>query len=114
MKRSGKGKTREEIRAYDRAWWAALTPEERRQKIGVRGARRRAIGAWAACYKSERGCSVCPEKDARCLDFHHLGEKEREVGDMVRLGFSRARILKEIAKCRILCANCHRKLHRME
>jgi len=33
------------------------------------------------------------------------------VSYMVRQKLSRQRILDEIAKCDILCANCHRKLH---
>jgi hypothetical protein len=29
-------------------------------------------------------------------------------------GFSRARMLREIAKCEVLCANCHIKHHLQE
>lgn len=56
-------------------------------------------------------CSKCSENHPACLDFHHLGNKESNVGEMVNLGRSKKRILQEIAKCIVLCSNCHRKLH---
>ncbi len=61
------------------------------------------------------GCSRCEESDLACLDFHHRdgGEtKEGHIGYIRR--FSIERILAEIAKCDVLCANCHRKHHRDE
>lgn len=58
-------------------------------------------------------CSRCPENHVSCLDFHHRdpNEKTINVGDAVRRGWSITRIVEEITKCDILCANCHRKLH---
>jgi predicted HNH restriction endonuclease len=55
-------------------------------------------------------CQICGENDVRCLDFHHRnpGEKSFSVVQSIR---SMPRLLQEIEKCDILCANCHRKLH---
>jgi hypothetical protein len=55
------------------------------------------------------GCIKCGEKEQSCLDFHHLGEKDKTVSSM--LGMNEERVRAEISKCVILCANCHRKLH---
>lgn len=55
------------------------------------------------------GCTQCSEKEPAVLDFHHLGDKDVNVSTM--LAMSRIRILAEIAKCIVLCANCHRKVH---
>jgi hypothetical protein len=42
-----------------------------------------------------------------CMDFDHVrGVKVRGVGLMV--SYSRDKILAEIAKCEVVCANCHR------
>jgi hypothetical protein len=60
-------------------------------------------------YKKNNPCR-CGESDPRCLDFHHLHDKEFEISQMVRDGISLKRIMTEIDKCEILCANCHRKL----
>ena len=57
-----------------------------------------------------QGCSLCNEKDVCCLDFHHVSEdKDYAVSNMV--GLSWKKILEEISKCILVCANCHRKLH---
>jgi hypothetical protein len=39
------------------------------------------------------------------LDFDHVGDKYRDVGWLIAAG-CRAKILEEIEKCRVLCANC--------
>ena len=53
------------------------------------------------------GCVCCGEKELCCLDFHHLGDKTANVHDLK----SQNMALKEIAKCIVVCSNCHRKLH---
>ncbi len=59
--------------------------------------------------KSEKGCCICGEKDPCCLDFHHIQDKEFEVSKGTDV--SKERLEKEIQKCVVLCANCHRKIH---
>jgi len=59
------------------------------------------------------GCAMCWETDITCLDFHHRDPSKKEMSVM-RLWASQrsiATIDKEIAKCDILCSNCHRMLH---
>lgn len=65
-------------------------------------------------YKSERGCSMCDEKDPICLEFHHRNEKKKlfNIGAYSKHRHSWSNILKEIEKCDLVCANCHRKIHR--
>ena len=56
------------------------------------------------------GCARCPEVDPVCLDFHHVsGVKIFAIG--ARPTAAKKRLLAEIAKCEVLCANCHRKEH---
>ena len=58
-------------------------------------------------------CSSCGEPCAACLEFHHLDPASKDVcvSSAVRRGWSVERLLVEIRKCVVLCANCHRKLH---
>jgi hypothetical protein len=57
-------------------------------------------------------CTQCPENHWACLDFHHPNDnKERGVAQLVGGGYSKERIFLEIAKCVVLCSNCHRKIH---
>lgn len=45
-----------------------------------------------------------------CMDFDHLSgtSKVMDVSTMAKQGLARQRILDEIAKCELVCANCHR------
>jgi hypothetical protein len=58
-------------------------------------------------------CARCPERHPAALDFHHRDGKGKELSlsDAVSNGWSRKRLDAEIAKCEVLCSNCHRKLH---
>ncbi len=60
-----------------------------------------------------KSCIKCGESHIGCLDFHHRDPKEKEfgLGTIIRQNIKKDRILEEIAKCDILCSNCHRKLH---
>ena len=56
-------------------------------------------------------CKFCGyERCLWALDFHHTGEKEREVSK-IKMEGSKDKALKEAKKCILLCANCHRELH---
>ena len=58
---------------------------------------------------SKSSCKDCKNKDPRVLEFDHLGDKKFNVSRAVS-GSTRAweTILREIEKCDIVCANCHR------
>lgn len=60
-------------------------------------------------YKGSRGCQRCPENDPVCIDFHHRSDKRFDVSRMLLHGLET--INAEIAKCDLLCRNCHAKLH---
>lgn len=58
-------------------------------------------------------CSKCHQIfDPVCYDFHHTDPKEKEltIGENMLLG--KERLFKEIKKCVLLCANCHRLTHK--
>lgn len=72
------------------------------------------ISAWFNKLKGTLMCSKCEESDSSCLVFHHVDPtmKRATVASMVRSKSSKQEILDEIAKCVVLCSNCHFKLHR--
>lgn len=67
---------------------------------------------WYRDYKSTLFCKICGEDHPACLDFHHRNPNEKEfvISSSVN-ALKREKFLEEIAKCDVLCANCHRKLH---
>lgn len=68
---------------------------------------------WYVEYKSNLKCEKCGETHPACLDFHHISpnEKETEISLLINNTISFKKIQKEIDKCIVLCANCHRKHH---
>lgn len=75
-----------------------------------RSRRQRALLTYIQQVKVERGCADCGYKvDPVALDFDHLPgtEKKHRLATMAA-GSTRAKIDAEIAKCEVVCANCHR------
>jgi hypothetical protein len=59
-------------------------------------------------YLSAHPCVDCGETDIVVLQFDHLREKKANVTTLINSGAPWAAIEREIAKCEIRCANCHR------
>lgn len=60
-------------------------------------------------YLSNHPCVDCGEDRPECLDFDHVhGVKRGNISTMVGNSLSWDRILEEIEKCEVRCANCHR------
>jgi hypothetical protein len=64
-----------------------------------------------AVEAKNRPCADCGRSyPPYVMDFDHVrGEKVANVSVLVAGGASRRRVLAEIAKCEVVCANCHRE-----
>ena len=73
---------------------------------------RRKVKQWALEYKGN-ACSRCGyNKCSAALDFHHINMDEKEFNLSARdLKLHWPSIQKELDKCELLCANCHREIH---
>jgi hypothetical protein len=71
-------------------------------------------------YRNSRGCQRCPETHPACLDLHHTNPEEkhpklidlkrgRTGGGAIWAKLSYPDLEAELAKCEVLCSNCHRK-----
>ncbi len=61
-------------------------------------------------YLATHPCVDCGEADVVVLEFDHVrGKKKRTIASMLVQGYSFEKILKEIEKCDVRCANCHRR-----
>ena len=94
-------------REYKREWYSK---NKHTEKNSVKK-RKRKIKEWFKEYKIKLSCSKCGENHPATIDFHHKGKKENQVAQMVHWGYSIENIKREIKKCQVLCANCHRKVH---
>jgi len=54
-------------------------------------------------------CLDCGETDPIVLELDHQRDKIMEVSKMIGQGWSTSKVLAEIAKCEVRCANCHRR-----
>ncbi|CAN5395781.1 hypothetical protein BH10PAT3_BH10PAT3_3910 [soil metagenome] len=61
-------------------------------------------------YLQDKSCVECGINDVRVLDFDHIDPTTKSFGIAKGIHniISWPNILKEIEKCQILCANCHR------
>ena len=56
---------------------------------------------------SKNSCTDCGEANPLVLEFDHIKTKKHGVSKLLCEGYSWKRILEEISKCEIRCANCH-------
>jgi hypothetical protein len=59
-------------------------------------------------YSRSHPCVDCGETDPVVLEFDHLADKSFNIGQALPYRRWKA-VLDEIAKCEVVCANCHRR-----
>lgn len=103
-------KNKEDKRAYERNW-CKTKGKQKRLDANKRWEEKK-IKEFKK-IKSTLKCNRCPENHISCLEFHHRdpSKKEGNVGQIMSR-CSTKKLLEEIEKCEVLCANCHRKEHR--
>lgn len=62
-------------------------------------------------YLKSHPCVVCGEDDIVVLEFNHIDPttKEYNVSQLLNNNYSISLLKKEISKCEVLCANCHKR-----
>lgn len=104
-------KNREDQRAYGRQHYLDNKDKYRAtaeaQRVKQTADRKQKIKDYLASHP----CIDCGESDPIVLDFDHrdASQKKHNVSRMWRSRYSWGKILEEIEKCDIRCANCHRR-----
>lgn len=75
--------------------------------------RRGRIRDFVRGLKEGKSCQHCGFSNPLALDFHHrdASHKDLALAKVIEQGWGEERILAEVAKCDLLCANCHRIEH---
>lgn len=103
----------EQDKARNRERKAEWYRENREIQYARVKANQQRVKQWVDDYRRQCKCSRCPETHPATLDFHHRDPmtKKANVSHIYLKGWSLRKVQEEIAKCDILCSNCHRKLH---
>lgn len=100
-------------RAAWRKWYHAHKDDQNKKEYFRRDIRRTKVRKWLKELKMTLKCSRCGFDNPAALDFHHKDPKVKDftIGGAINQTLSIPRIKREIDKCEILCANCHRIEH---
>ena len=95
---------------YHEKWYS----QNRGERVAQVAKRKRGIREWMRTLKESLSCERCGlsgQDNAWALEFHHRDPQDKVslVSTMVASGMAKKRIEAEIAKCEIVCSNCHRK-----
>ena len=93
-------------------WYNPFMPYKDRTKLYEAQKRHRIkIRAKLLDFLSDKSCLDCGENDPIVLDFDHISSKNKFkiIGKMLSGHYSWESIEREIKKCEIRCANCHRR-----
>jgi len=93
---------RDKRKYADRAKYLVKAVKKRRKHLRIKSIE----------YKGGKCISCGYNKCNEALDFHHIDESKKEFG-LSEKGMTRSweRTMKELDKCILVCANCHRELH---
>jgi hypothetical protein len=107
-----------------RAWYLAHQDQERDRakqyaqehqeaRNAYQNRHRQLLREFIREQKQGKSCIRCGIADHRVLDFHHRdpSQKRASLSKLWKQNAGRRAIMDEIAKCDLLCANCHRILH---
>ncbi len=93
---------------YDRQYYAN-NPQYRERVRQMSERRRDELRDYLYEYLSTHPCEMCGESRPACLCFHHRNPKDKDIELSIAVfhQYSQARLEAEIAKCTVLCQNCH-------
>jgi hypothetical protein len=101
-----------------RQWWCrpcfaeyfrARGDLHRRQSKAARIARTQALREHVLDYLRRTPCVDCGERDPVVLEFDHVGAKAASISKLVSDAASMKAVDAEMARCEVVCANCHRR-----
>lgn len=80
----------------------------------MKGRKERSLQIIKSVFGDKPACLICGyDKCFAALDFHHVdpSEKEYSIAKMLLGSPAKGRLEKELRKCVVLCATCHREYH---
>jgi hypothetical protein len=95
--------------AHSKIYYQKHAKKMRKQSNSAYKLRKARNKQWVRNFLEKHPCVDCGTGDVRVLEFDHCrGVKKQYVSRLVMDGYSIECIKTEIAKCDVVCANCHR------
>jgi|TARA_B100001564_G_C20218870_1_gene480734 DNA repair exonuclease SbcCD ATPase subunit len=109
-------KDKEKQREVQRLWAQKQSPETKKKNYLRNQDNKKLMVEKLNQLKLDKGCCMlCGDYHPPCcFDFHHIEpkkNKQHEVSQLAQKGYKWETIQKEVDKCYMLCAPCHRKIH---
>jgi hypothetical protein len=102
-------KNKEDEIAYKKQWYLRnrdLVKKRAKKNNALYAAELRKI---VGSIKQSNPCGDCGNYfHFSAMDFDHVGKKLHTVSRLVNDSRNLSRVLKEISRCELVCANCHR------
>lgn len=108
-------KSRSSCKECDKSAWKKWYSNPENRKKHIENAKRfiprtrEGVKLFIIEYLKQHPCIDCGETDVVVLDFDHRDNKTVGISVMTYKNYGRERIKKEIDKCDVRCANCHRR-----
>lgn len=96
-------------KAYNAAYYERTKERHNPGRYARRRAAHEEIRRLLHDYMADKSCVDCGETDIVVLEFDHQRDKVADVSALLRNKVSWPRILEEIEKCEVVCANDHRR-----
>lgn len=90
--------------------------DSREVRTRYRQEQRRRSRDYVRMYLKTHPCLDCKESDPIVLDFDHRdpSTKYRSISQIIAHNLGINKLIEEIEKCDVRCANCHRRKHYKE
>lgn len=97
-------------KAYSKAYYADNREEQRNRLFEINLKARIRNREFILSYLKKHPCAVCGETDPVVLEFDHIRDsKSLCVSRACHRMWGIPRLRKEVEKCQVLCANCHKR-----
>lgn len=110
-----KGKTYKEISAITGLSKGTISYHcvGKKQKLLYNVKRRKKIKETLIAYKGGKCVKCGYKKCTSALEFHHKDPTNKSFSIAVNRSYTVEKLKKEVDKCILICANCHRELHEL-
>ena len=92
---------------YQRQWYQSNKEKIKAKSLVSNKVNRERVQEILLRELEGKKCEHCGEGDILVLEFDHLRDKQFTIGNTQ--WESEDKIIEEVGKCQVLCANCHRR-----